>query len=148
MGPLKLDGLPENAVLLVDTAPIIYLMEKKQPELTALFLPLAETHDEGRVRIAVTTVTIAEVLTKVIAAGDEVLAARYKTAMKSWFIVEFDLEIAEITARLRAKFPKLKTPDAIIAASAIAIGADALATHDRDFSAINELRVLGITNQV
>lgn len=67
--------------------------------------------------------------------------------MKSWFIVEFDLDIAEITARLRAKFPKLKIPDAIIAASAIAIGADALVTHGRDFSAMSELRVLGITNQ-
>jgi predicted nucleic acid-binding protein len=37
---------------------------------------------------------------------------------------------------------RLKLPDAVQAASAIAINADALITHDRDFSRLRALRVL------
>ena len=76
-------------------------------------------------------------------ARDEVLAERYRATLKSWFVVDLDAEIAESTARLRAAC-KLKLADAVQAASALAIGADALVTHDRDFSALRDLRVLGV----
>ena len=52
-----------------------------------------------------------------------------------------DLQIAEIAARLRATL-KLKLADAVQAASAVAINADALVTHDRDFSRLSSLRVI------
>jgi predicted nucleic acid-binding protein len=57
--------------------------------------------------------------------------------------VDMDAEIAESAARLRAAL-KLKLADAVQAASALAIGADALITHDRDFSAVRDLRILGV----
>jgi predicted nucleic acid-binding protein len=41
---------------------------------------------------------------------------------------------------------KLKLADAVQAASALAIGADALVTHDRDFSALRDLRVIGVAS--
>ena len=44
--------------------------------------------------------------------------------------------------RLRAAL-KLKLADAVQAASTLAIGADTLVTHDHDFSAVRDLRVLG-----
>ena len=50
------------------------------------------------------------------------------------------------TARLRAAL-KLKLADAVQAASALAIGADALVTHDRDFSALRDLRVIGVESE-
>ena len=62
MGPLNLEGLPEQALLLVDTAPIIYVLEA-HPELAPIFKPIFEAHDKGLLRLAVTTVTLAEVLT-------------------------------------------------------------------------------------
>jgi predicted nucleic acid-binding protein len=98
------------------------------------------------VRLAVTTVTLAEVLTGPLSAGDEVLAERYRSTLKSWFVVDFDAEIAESAARLRSAL-KLKLADAVQAASALAIGADALVTHDRDFSAVRDLRVLGVSRE-
>jgi len=49
-------------------------------------------------------------------------------------------------ARLRAVL-KLKLADAVQAASALAIGADALVTHDRDFSALRDLRVIGVERE-
>ncbi|HXS21878.1 MAG TPA: PIN domain-containing protein [Steroidobacteraceae bacterium] len=142
MEPVSLEGLPENALLLVDSAPLIYVLEG-HPELAAVFRPVFEAHEEGFVRLAVTTVTLAEVLTGPLGARDEVLAERYRATLKSWFVVDLDAEIAESAARLRAAC-KLKLADAVQAASALAIGADALVTHDRDFSALRDLRVLGV----
>ncbi|MFZ0498667.1 MAG: PIN domain-containing protein [Steroidobacteraceae bacterium] len=142
MEPVSLEELPENALLLVDSAPIIYVLED-HPELAAVFRPVFEAHDEGQVRLAVTTVTLAEVLTGPLSAHDEVLVERYRATLKSWFVVDLDLEIAESAARLRAAC-KLKLADAVQAASALAVGADALVTHDRDFSALHDLVVLGV----
>lgn len=53
----------------------------------------------------------------------------------------FDRHAAS-AARLRAAL-KLKLPDAVQAASALAVNAEALVTHDRDFSRLTALRVLG-----
>jgi predicted nucleic acid-binding protein len=142
MGSVNLEGLPENALLLVDSAPIIYVLED-HPDLASVFKPVFEAHDKGLVRLAVTTVTLAEVLTGPLNARDEVLAERYRSTLKSWFVVDLDPEIAESAARLRAAL-KLKLADAVQAASALTIGADALVTHDRDFSAVRDLRVIGV----
>jgi predicted nucleic acid-binding protein len=142
MEPVGVEGLPENALLLIDSAPIIYVLED-HPELAKAFRPVFEAHDEGLVRLAVTTVTLAEVLTGPLSARDEVLAEKYRATLKSWFIVDLDGEIAESAARLRAAC-KLKPADAVQAASALAIGADALVTHERDFSSLGDLLVLGV----
>lgn len=53
------------------------------------------------------------------------------------------METAESAARLRIAC-KLKLAAAVQAASALAVGTDALVTHDRDFSAVRDLRVLGV----
>lgn len=142
MGPVSLEGLPESPLLLIDSAPIIYVLEG-HPELAAPFMPVFEAHDSGLARFAVTTITLAEVLTGPLGNRNEVLAERYRATLKSWFVVDLDAEIAESAARLRASI-KLKLADAVQAASALAIGADALVTHDRDFSAVTDLRVLGV----
>jgi predicted nucleic acid-binding protein len=142
--PLSLDDLPEHALLLVDSAPIIYVMEG-HAELAALFRPVFERHEAGQLRFAITTISLAEVLTGPLGAGDEALAERYRATLKSWFVVDLDAEIAESAARLRASL-KLKLADAVQAASALAIGADALITHDRDFSRLMSLRVIAPRN--
>ena len=142
MEPVTLEGLPENPLLLIDSAPIIYVLEDHR-EFADVFRPVFEAHAQHLARFAVTTVTLAEVLTGPLADRNEVLAERYRSTLRSWFVVDLDAEIAESAARLRAT-SKLKLADAVQAASALAIGADALITHDRDFSTLRDLRVLGI----
>jgi predicted nucleic acid-binding protein len=93
------------------------------------------------VRFAVTTITIAEVLTGPIQAGNDELARRYRVILESWRVVELTADVAEATARLRASL-RLKLPDAVQVASALAINAAALVTHDRDFSRVRSLRVI------
>ena len=90
---------------------------------------------------AVTTITLAEVMIGPLQSNDEALARRYRTILESWQVVELDSAIAESAARLRATL-RLKLPDAVQAASALAVNADALITHDRDFSRMRSLRVI------
>lgn len=140
MEPLDLSDLREGALVLLDSAPIIYMLES-HPEFKSRFEPLFERHADGNVRFAITTVTIAEILTGPLAAGDDVLAGRYRSVLESWHVVALDAAIAEITARFRIRF-NLKLADAVQVASAVTINADALVTHDRDFSTVTALRVI------
>jgi predicted nucleic acid-binding protein len=139
MEPLKFEDLPAQALLLMDSAPIIYFLEA-HPKFAPRFRPLFEAHAAGLVRFAVTTITVAEVLTGPLQARDEALARRYRAILESWRVVELDVDIAEGAARLRASL-RLKLADAVQAASALAINA-VLVTHDRDFSRVRSLRVI------
>ncbi|MHB8530748.1 MAG: type II toxin-antitoxin system VapC family toxin [Caulobacteraceae bacterium] len=140
MEPLDLSSLPAGALLLIDTPPIIYMLEE-HPRLAARFSPVFAAHQAGRFILAVTTVTIAEVLAGPLRAGDEVLAGLYKTVLHAWRVVDLTANIAETAAGLRASL-RLKLADAIQLASAISINAHALVTHDRDFARVSSLRVI------
>lgn len=141
MEPLDLSALPQGALVLVDAAPIIYVLEG-HPRLAPRFQPLFDLQAAGDIVFAVTTTTMAEVLTGPLAAGEETLAKRYRAVMESWQVINLTPDIAESTARFRAAL-KLKLADAVQVASAIAVNADALVTHDRDFSRVKTLTVIG-----
>jgi predicted nucleic acid-binding protein len=140
MEPIELEDLEGEALLLIDTAPIIYLLED-HPQLGPRFAPLFAAHAAGRVRFAVTTITVAEVLTGPLRNGDDALAQRYRAVLGSWHPIALDVEIAEMAARLRASL-RLKLADAVQAASALAVNAAAWVTHDRGFSSVRSLRVI------
>lgn len=140
MEPLEFSDLPEQALLLIDSAPIIYILED-HPLFGPHFGPLFAAHAAGRLRFAVTTITVAEVLVGPLRAGDDALVQRYRTILESWRPVALDLNIAASAARLRASF-RLGLADAVQAASALAINAAALVTHDRDFSRLRSLRII------
>lgn len=140
MEPLDLSALAHGALVLVDTAPIIYCLEA-HPRYGPRFQPLFDRQAAGEVAFAVATITIAEVLTGPLRTANETLAKRYRAVMESWEVVALSADIAESAARFRASL-RLRLADAIQLASAIAVNADALATHDRDFSRVKGLAVL------
>jgi len=140
MEPIEVRDLPEGSLILLDSAPIIYVLEG-HPKFSPRFEPLFDAHAAGRLRFAVTTITIAEVLTGPLRAGDDALARRYRAVLESWQPVALDTDIAESAARLRAAL-RLGLADAVQAASALAIDAAALVTHDRDFSRVHSLPVV------
>lgn len=140
MESLSVGSLRDGALVLVDSAPVIYTLEGRRT-LAARVEPLFRRHESGELVLAVTTVTLAEVLTGPLKNGEEALARRYRSALETWLVVDFTADIAESAARLRGQYG-LKLPDAIQLASALAINADALVTHDRDFSRVTGIRVL------
>ena|ERR1051326_1390008 len=140
MEPLSIAWIPEGALLLLDSPPIIYVLEE-HPDLAPRFLPLFEAQAAGRLSFAIATITVAEVLTGPFQSSDEALARRYRAILESWQVVPLDAAIAESAARLRASI-RLKLADAVQAASALAANATALVTYDRDFSRVRSLRVI------
>ena len=140
MESLSAASIVSGALLLVDTAPIIYTLEGHRT-LAARFMPLFQRHEAGDIVLAVTTITIAEVLTGPLKADEEALARRYRAALETWLVVDLTADIAASAARLRGRYG-LKLPDAIQLASALVINADALVTHDRDFGRVTGVRVL------
>jgi predicted nucleic acid-binding protein len=140
MGPVDIGDLPDQALLLIDSAPVIYFLEG-HPKLGPHFMPLFEAHASGRLRFAVTTITVCEVLTGPFRSSDEAVARRYRAVLDTWQRVDLDADIAESAARLRASL-RLRLADAVQAASALAINAAGLVTHDRDFSRVRSLRVI------
>jgi predicted nucleic acid-binding protein len=140
MGEVNLEGLPNKALLLLDSAPVIYFLEG-HPKLGPYFAPLFDAHAAGKVRFAVTTVAVCEVLTGPLRIRDDAVVQRYRSVFDTWQLVDLDVEIAESAARLRASLG-LKLADAVQAASALSVNAAALVTYDRDFSRIRSLRII------
>lgn len=132
--------LAQGATVLVDTAPFIYILEGKQP-FAAQFAGLFELADAGGVTICLSVITLAEVLTGPYQAGLTPLAMRYEKVLNGYDVLPVSPAIAALAAQLRAQY-KLRLPDALQLATALDVGADALVTHDRDFSKVTGLKVL------
>jgi predicted nucleic acid-binding protein len=135
--------IPDGATVLVDTNPLIYMLEGNP--LAARFRGLFSDIDRGRLTALVTPTTVAEVVSGPLKIGKEALAERYRRALTDnagWSVRDLDADIAVLAARLRLRY-KLKLPDAMQLAAAVREGCYALITHDRDFAAVTELPILG-----
>ena len=133
-------GLSDGVTVLVDTAPWIYVLED-HAQFAPLFLGLFEAAEQGRLQLALTTVTVAEVLAGPFKAKQTALAKRYEKALNRYQVVPLTAQVAALAAQLRGQY-RLKFPDAVQLASALNLGAAALVTHDRDFSRVQGLPVL------
>jgi predicted nucleic acid-binding protein len=132
--------LPQGTTVVVDTAPIIYLLEA-HPQFANQFLGLFEAAAAGDLNIALSTITLAEVLTGPLKTGQTALAKRYEKALSQYDLIPVSPSIATLAAQLRAQY-RLKLPDAIQLATALDIGATAFVTHDRDFSQVTGITIL------
>ena len=137
-------NLSDGVTVLVDTAPWIYVLED-HPVWASQFFGLFEAAERGRLQLALTTVTLAEVLAGPFKAKQTALAKRYEKALGRYHVVPLSAQVAVVAAQLRVQY-RLKLPDAVQLASALDIGAAALVTHGRDFSKVLDFPVLtGVT---
>ena len=135
-----LTALPKGATILVDTAPWVYLLQD-HPVFAPRFEGLFLAAENGDIELALSTITLAEVLSGPNKSGQMALAKRYEKALSNYQVISCSTAIVIQAAQLRAQYG-LKLPDAIQLATAIDIGASALVTHDRDFSAVQGLPIL------
>ena len=133
-------GLPQGDTVMVDTAPFIYVLES-HPQFADQFVGLFEAAAVGDLMIALSTITLAEVLTGPFKAGQTALAKRYEKTMSLYRVVPVSAPIAALAAQLRAQY-RLKLPDAIQLATSLDISAAAFVTHDRDFSRVTGVEIL------
>lgn len=130
--------------IFIDTAPIIYYIEA-HPQFGPLAKEVVSAFQSENLSAYSSVITLAEVLPKPIERGDEKLARKFAEFLKrgrNLTMIEISEGIAEEAGKLRGNHPFLKTVDAILLASALAVGAEAFLTNDRKLAQIKELRVL------
>jgi predicted nucleic acid-binding protein len=139
MGPLT---LPASGEVYVDANGFIYTVEQIEPYFT-LLRGLWLAVQTGQIAVITSELTLLEVLIKPIADANASLEAAFRAALlrspdvRSLPVTRAVLERA---ARLRAS-TRLKTPDAIHAATALEAGAALVLTNDSSFRRVPGLAV-------
>ena len=131
--------LPSRGRLLVDSAPIIYYLEG-HPAFSDRYENIFLGAEAGDYELAITTVSLVEILTGPLRQGNKTLAETYREALTSppsWRVVDLTPAIAHRAAQIRGE-TRLRTPDAIQLASALEVSCIGLVTQDRDFRGFSE----------
>ena len=124
---------PENSMLYLDTAPIIYYVENVSP-YADLLEPVFCRIKSGGVRACTATLTLAETLVMPCRNKDYALVEKIEALLfetPDLTILPLTAEIARETARIQAEF-SVKTPDAIQLATARTNGIEHFLTNDKD----------------
>ncbi|MBU7046887.1 MAG: PIN domain-containing protein [Theionarchaea archaeon] len=126
----------------IDTAPIIYFIEKGI--YFKIMRSFFERLLEGHFRAITSTITLLEVLVQPYRYENNHLLEEYKEILlyaDSLSIVPVSNEIADKAAELRAKY-RVRTPDAIQVATAIHGEASIFLTNDKTLKKIREIEVV------
>ena len=153
MADLEAAILPGESLLLDTSVALAYLTgsEQTSPLATQIFDAFVAT---GRNPAALSMVTVEEILVRPFRAGPSAVATAegFLKYFAEINLVDVNYDIAREGARLRAA-TGLRTPDALIIASAMFTGTDLLVTSDRSWRAALEslgadLHLLVLTDQV
>ena len=157
-------GLAENLhlsgsrQLLLDTNCLIFFLSGKEPYLSAL-LPLFRRVQRGEATIFVSTVTEAELLVRPEREGNRDAMQRVQDLLSEdgFYVINVERRIARRAAAIRGHFmraggdKKLPIADAIIIATAIETGCDAIVGNDAAWRGKTEIPFVyleeAITNQ-
>ena len=129
--------LEEHPLLSLDTSVFIYFVER-HPRYHNLCDPVFEAIENGGLKAATSTLTLLEILVQPYRKKLDDLVLKFFALLTTypnlkW--VDLDVDIADTAARLRADH-RLKTPDAIQAATAICSGATGFLCNDAAFKRV------------
>jgi predicted nucleic acid-binding protein len=127
----------------LDSSIFIYFVEENA-EFLPLVRPIFTAIDRGDLEAVTSAITLLEVLVVPIRAGATALADRYEellTGSRGLWMVPLGLPLLRRAAELRAAL-RVRTPDALQLAAAIATGCTAFLTNDGNLRAPEQLRVL------
>lgn len=134
--------LPSAGTVYVDTAAVIYSIEQIVP-YAGVLQPLWEAAAAGTFGVVTSELALLEVLVKPIREGKQQLEQRYRqflTGTGEVHLLPIDRAVIDTAARVRADHA-LKTPDALHAAGALAVGCALFVTNDPVFRRVPGLSV-------
>lgn len=134
--------LPESGIVYVDANAVIYSVEKIEP-YSSLLMPMWQEARAGTFSIVSSELLLVETLVKPLRMADAVLEVSFRAlllASREMRLAPITVPILDAAAHLRAT-TRLKTPDAIHAATALAVGCDLFVTNDRDLTRVPGLAV-------
>jgi predicted nucleic acid-binding protein len=129
---LEILRIGRGGLLLIDTAPLIYLLG--EPGRRRSFMEaLVAAGRAGSLRLGASVLAWTELLRKPLAAGDHAGAAACRRLLAEEAglrIYPVDVAVAEEAARLLGLSPRLGLPDAVHLATALVAGAGAILGND------------------
>lgn len=150
VAPHSLEGfLKRHALVFLDTSAFIYFVER-HPR----YFPFCETLfggiEAGKTHAATSTLALLEVLMQPYQLKKDDLVLKFYALLTSYphlTWVPMTLNVADHAAKLRAEH-RLKTPDAIQAASAIACKATGFICNDKVFRKVEEFESIIIDDYI
>jgi predicted nucleic acid-binding protein len=133
--------IPDGAIVYLDTAPIIYSIERHS-DYWQLLTPLWQKIQAGSIQLISSELLILECLVMPLKNNDRILINAYKQFLSTRItLLPIQESILRSAAQLRAS-NKLKTPDSIHAATAISNSPNIFLTNDAGFHNIPNLSVV------
>ena len=136
---MKLQGVR----VCMDTAPIIYFIEKN-PKYLGVLKPVFLEIDTGRIEAITSTITLLEVLVHPFRTKNDILAEKYRDILLySGGLTTFEIfhEVSEMSSKLRAKY-SIRTPDAIQIAVGLLYRASKFLTNDSALKKVSDIDVM------
>jgi predicted nucleic acid-binding protein len=137
------DALRGVARLGFDTAPVIYFVEA-HPHYDVLVTEVFQRVAAGALRGVTSVITLTEVLVHPLRQGNTRLSNEYRSLLLTsvdFQTLPIDAAVADQAADLRTRY-RLRTPDALQIAAALAADCTAFLTNDARLQRVTELRVL------
>lgn len=143
------DAIPNESSVFLDTAPVIYFVERKSPAFSQLE-PVFTRVDRGELTVVTSPITLAESLYYPYKNGDQELVQAFTRRLVSGHHVQFvptTAAIADRSASLRARY-NLGFADAFQVATAIIADCDAFLTNDKQLKRVEMIEVLVLNDFV
>ncbi|HEY0828486.1 MAG TPA: PIN domain-containing protein [Bacilli bacterium] len=137
--------LQHSKKIALDTNLFIYVFEQ-HPEFGEKAKAILEHIENGFVDAVASSVSLTEILVKPIREGNLTLEKQYKLLFSHFpnlTIWPIDNLVAEQAAYLRGKY-NIKTPDALIVATALVANADMFITNDQRLELVKEIKCVSL----
>ena len=125
--------------VLLDTSVLIYYLEDIEPYYLLSEEIFNEINDE-KIKGFLSAISVTEFVTKPFADGNVTAVERFKQflSLLSIQVLTVTYEIAERAGELRSQYPSIRTPDALIVATALESGCDVFVTNDKNLKKLEE----------
>ena len=145
MGSRILDfrsAAPQVVSALLDTSIFIYYLEEVEPYCFVAAEIFNDIADE-KIKSYLSTISITEFVTKPLADGNVTHVERFKQLISALSIqvLAVTYEIAERAGKLRSEYPSVRTPDALIVATALENSCDVFVTNDKNLKKLEDCGV-------
>jgi predicted nucleic acid-binding protein len=127
----------------LDTSPIIYLIENNPSFYSKISSYLADSIKKD-IPILTSVISIAEfgVRPKRINNLELITEMEQMLSVLQVKVLDINIEIAEISSSLRAKYQSLKSFDALQLASALSVDCNSFVTNDKKLKMVTEINIL------
>lgn len=133
---------PPLAKVYLDTAPIIYSVEK-HADYWQILIPLWQSLKAEEIEVFTSELTLLETLVQPIKQNNQTLISAYESLLTATDInlLPINLDILRESANLRA-MQNLKTPDAIHASTAFSANCSYFITNDNGLKRLSNINVV------